>query len=256
MLPRVYGGPLNAMGAYMMAPGARLKVGPRGHLYETMGESNGNGNGQSDEDVKIADKANKDAAKAAAKTDEAHAAKVELDRMRGSLKGWLKYRGINDEVATGKRKARIPAFLAAQSIARDRDYAGEQKLADDLYLLLSRLYPAGSLPAPDVGADSEAAVKLAAIAIDGKPAEMTPTPTGIFPLVLLAVGGVVLFTITSYISNRAEVQKEKERLACIQAGACTDYGFWLKAASVIVVGYFVWEKLGVGERVKGAIKKK
>ena len=244
---KVYGGPLYTMGQdYMMMPGARLEVGPGGRLFETLGAAQA--------ETAIQDKVKAEVAKAMAEPNEAVAAKRELARMKYSLKGWLKYRRMNDEIARGTRKARIPAFLAQATLDRDRDYAGEQKLATDLHLLLSRVYHVAKLPLPDVKANKNAAVQLANIAIAGKLEEATPTPQGILPIVILAVGGVALFTATSYISNRAEVQKEQERLKCIQSGGCTDYGFWLKAASVVVIGYFVWEKLGVGERVKGLIK--
>ncbi|MFQ5937469.1 MAG: hypothetical protein ACE5LB_13785 [Acidiferrobacterales bacterium] len=240
----VYGGPLYEMGTEesIMLPGSRLEVGPKGHLYETLGNENA-----------LKQRANADAQNSMAEPNQKAAAARELARMRRSLKGWLKFRQINDDVAAGKIKARIPTFLAQKTLHRDRDYAGEQKLADDLYLLLSRIYDPKTLPSANVSKDPNAAVKLALIAINDKPPEVK-TATGIWPILILTVGAVFLFTITSYISNRAEVQKEKERTKCIQSGACTDYGFWLKAAGVIVVGYFVWEKLGVGERVKGLIK--
>lgn len=207
------------------------------------------------EDQHIAAKANAEAAKALAEPDGQAAAKRELARMKRSLKSWLRYRRKNDRVARGEIKARVPAYLAARTLQRDRDYAGEQKLADDLYVLLSQLHNPAELPVPDVAADPNAAVKLATIAITGTlGAEASgPQAQGIVPLVIMVAGGVLLLTATSFISNRAEVQKEKERLKCIRDGACTDYGFWLKAASVAVLGYFVWEKTGLGKKVKRKI---
>ncbi len=246
---RIYAAPTYTMGGdFIVMPGARLSVGPGGKLYESMGE---------DEAIKNA--ANAQAAKAAAENDQKAAAKRELAGMKRSLKGWLKYRRLNDEIASGKREARVPAKLAAQTLSRDRDYAGEQKLADDLYLLLSMVRSPKSLPSPDLSKDQNAAVKLARMAITGSPDKeevSSPQPTGILPIIILTVGGVMLFTLTSFISNRAEVQKEKERLKCINDGGCTDFGFWLKVASVTVIGYFVWEKLGVGKRIKSVVKGK
>ena len=75
------------------------------------------------------------------------------------------------------------------------------------------------------------------------------------PLLILGGAGVLLLTITSFIKNRAEVQKEKARLECIKIGACTDTGFWLKTAAIVVLGWFVWDKLGVGKKVMGKIGK-
>lgn len=213
--------------------------------------------GAAGEDQQIAAKANAEAAKALAEPNGRAAARRELARMKRSLKSWLKYRRRNDRVARGEVKARVPAYLAARTLQRDRDYAGEQKLADDLYVLLSQLHDPSQLPVPDVAADPNAAVKLATIAITGTLGAEAPGPQaqGIIPLVILTAGGVLLLTATSFISNRAEVQKEKERLKCIRDGACTDYGFWLKAASVAVLGYFIWEKTGVGKKVKQKIAK-
>lgn len=245
---RIYSSPNYTLGSdYMVTPGARLEVGPRGKLYQTLGEA----------EAAIKAKAGSEATKAAAEPDQKGAAVRELARMKNSLKGWLKYRGFNDEIASGKRPARVPPGLAKKTLMRDRDWAGEQKLADDLYLMLSMSRDPSTLPAPDVTTDPDAAVKLACIALSEPPGSAVPGPqaTGIWPLVLIGtVGVVVLFTITSFISNRAEVQKEKERIKCINDGGCTDYGFWLKTAGVLVVGYFAWEKLGIGDRVKRLVK--
>jgi hypothetical protein len=169
-------------------------------------------------------------------------AEAELAKMKRSLKGWLKYRKLNDEVAAGKVKAEVPQAMAAANLRRNRDWAGEQKLAEDLYMLLSEVYDARLLPQANVQADPNAAVKLATIALTGKLPGKVPTPIeqGILPLIVLSVAGVVLFSMTSWIRNNAEVQKEKERLECIKSGACTDYGFWLKWGAIGIVGVLVF----------------
>lgn len=246
---RIYAGPTYALGDgdYVMLPGADLEVGPGGELYETLGQ---------EEALDIVTKA--DAAKAIAAPNQKAEAIAAIRKMKRSLKGWLEFRKRNDEIAAGTRKSDTPAYLAAASLARDRDWAGEQKLAEDLRMLLSRIYPDATLPAADVRADSNAAVRLAGIALAGAaPARVNaPQATGILPILILTVGAVVLFTMTSSISNRAEVQKEKERLKCIQSGGCTDYGFWLKTAAVVTIGWFLWDKVGVGEKVRGALYKR
>ena len=253
---RIYASPTYALGSdYMMMPGSRLEVGPHGKLYETLGADRrtySKGRLMFGEEEAIATAAHAQAEVAMSDPDERAAAKRELARMKSALTGWLKFRAINDEVASGKRKARIPRSLAAATIQRDRDWAGEQKLADDLYLLLSQVYSVADLPTPSVKADPNAAVKLANIVISGTVSSEAPGPQaqGIWPILILTVGGVLLFTTTSWISNRAEVEKEKERMLCVRSGACTDYGFWLKVASVAVVGWFVWDKVGLRERVE------
>jgi hypothetical protein len=180
-------------------------------------------------------------------------AERELHRMIGSLKGWLKYRGINNEVAAGKRKARIPASIAAKMLVRNRDWQLEQDLASHLYLLLSEIYDPQQLPSPDVSADPDAAAKLARIVIAGKlPDPSGAQPQGIAPLVIipLVIGGVILLGFSTYIKSKADEAKERERLQCIRDGACTDYGFWLKAGAVVFLGWFAWEKMGLKNKVK------
>lgn len=192
------------------------------------------------------------AAEASVTPGEAAKAERELKRMRSSLKGWLKFRLLNDQVAAGKMPSKLPRQVAAQIVTADR--AGEQQLALQLYTLLSEVMDAQRLPNPDLSTDPNAAVKLARIAITGKvPSEAAaPAAQGIFWLwpVVIIVGGV-LFTVMTAIRSRADVQKEKERLKCIQAGACTDYGFWLKISALLVGGWVVWDKLGLREKVQG-----
>lgn len=237
------------MSQYIMLPGARLEVGSKGGLYETLGAAA--------TDAQIKAKGKSEAAAAASSSDPAAAARRQVAKMRRSLKGWLKYRLINDEVAAGRIKAtKMPQNVAAAEALAMRDWAGEQRLADELHELLSQIHDPASLPRPDVMSDPKAAVKLAEIAI-GAPAGTdvsAPEAQGILPLIILTVGGLGLLTITSIISSRADVQKEKEHLECIKSGACTDFGFWLKAASVVVLSWFAWEKLGIGTKIKGVLK--
>jgi hypothetical protein len=171
--------------------------------------------------------------------------------MVSSLKGWLKYRTINNEVAAGKRKARVPAKIAREMLSRNRDWGLEQDLASQLYLLLSEIYDPQALPNPDVSKDPDAAVRLAKIAISGKLPDPTgEQPQGIAPIVIipLVIGGVVLLGFTSYIKTKADEAKERERIQCIRDGACTDHGFWLKAGAVVFLGWFAWEKMGLKKK--------
>ena len=48
-------------------------------------------------------------------------AKVELDRMRGSLTKWLKYRTLNDAVLEGKAPTKKPVAFARSVIEQSRD---------------------------------------------------------------------------------------------------------------------------------------
>ena len=186
-----------------------------------------------------------------------HAESV-LRNMRSSLKGWLKYRRINDEVASGKRKVKVsPAYLAR--ILPPRDYVLEQRLANEIHALLSEVMDAGQLPDPNLNRDPDAAVKLAAIAITGKlPGEaQSPSAQGIiwlWPVVIVV--GLVLMTISSKIKADADLAKEKEHYKCIKSGECTDYGFWLKVGGVALAAWIIWDKFNLRGQVKGLLKGK
>jgi len=197
-------------------------------------------------------------------TSDVQQAATELAKMRRSLAGWLKFRLINDQVLAGTiTKIKKPLPYAQRVVTAHRDMQNEQDLATKLYTLLSQLMPGQTLPNANVAANPDAAVQLAQIALTGSmPA--TPTATsGIFsgsaqhPWLwpVLIVGGLLL-VVTSAIQTSADVAKNQEQTACIEAGACTDYGFWLKAGGILVIGWFAWRELGLGDVVKGFIKKK
>lgn len=183
-------------------------------------------------------------------------AEKRIKKMRRSLKRWLKKRRINDEAAMGKRKAKVPASVLARTLPLARDWALEQRLAVQLHGLLSEFMDAAQLPNPDIAKDPNAAVKLAQIAISGRlPAEaQAPTAQGFVPVLfiwpIIIVVGMVMFTIMSKISSDADLAELKENNRCIESGACTDSGFWLKMAGVAVVGWIAWDKLGVKKAFK------
>jgi hypothetical protein len=184
-------------------------------------------------------------------------AKAALRRMRGALARWLKFRLRNDAVAAGKRRAKVPPKVAKVMLEQNRDWAGEQKLADQIHALLSEVFDPAALPSADLRKNKDAAVELAKIAISGKLPDEAGTPTAagfvwLWPMV--AIAGVVAFTIATYIRTQAEVQMDKEHTECIKMGACTDYGFWLKAAAIGLGGYFLWTRTSLGTKIKGALK--
>lgn len=175
-------------------------------------------------------------------------AKADLERMRRSLVDWLKYRKLNDEIASGKRPGKVPADQFRAELAEKR-FDAEQPLADNLHQLLSEVMDPQQLPSPDVSRDPNAAAKLAAIAVLGRAEGEAPLPTpqggfGIGTIWPLAAIAGVLIVIMHAISSAADVAKEKERLECVKAGACTDSGFWVKAAAVLGIGYVGWRVYG------------
>lgn len=181
-------------------------------------------------------------------------AKVELQRMKRSLAGWLKYRRLNDAVSAGVVPTKKSRAYAREVVAQSRDWNAEQRLAKQLHVLLSESFPNASLPDPDVAKNPQAAVQLATIAIRGPGAEMaSPEPQGMAWLWPVLIVGGLLLAVTTAIKTAADVAKDKEHTACIQAGACTDYGFWLKAGGVAALGFVAWQ-MGLGERVKKVFK--
>jgi hypothetical protein len=194
-------------------------------------------------------------------------AEVALKGMRKGLIGWLKFRKRMDEYVAGKVQAPklyrlpgtkpMPPAVVGYTLRNDR-FAEEQDLANTLHALLVECgADPAALPCANVARDPDAAVKLATIAIKGKtPSEAaSPSAQGIVWFVLLIPIAGVVIVLSQLIKSKADVVKEKERLRCIQAGACTDSGFWMKIAAVSVVGWLAWDKLGLREKVD-AIKKK
>lgn len=187
-------------------------------------------------------------------TTQVQQAAAELARMRRSLTSWLKYRTINDQVLAGAARVRKPLPYAQRVVASRRDLAIEQDLATKLAALLGAVMPGQPLPSADLQQNPQGAVQLAQIALAGGTTVSSPTATGgilgsghpwLWPV--LIVGGLLL-TVTTAIKTAADVAKDQEEKACIEAGACTDYGFWLKLGGAVAVGWFVWEKIGVKHR--------
>ena len=227
----------------MVTPGARLDIGPTGTLYESMSGC---------EEACIVSKSNADAQVAAAKPDGAQAAKVELKRMKGSLKGYLAIRKKLTDLMSGARKGKISAEQARATI--DLDPEGEQKLAEDIYNLLSEVHDPATLPLPS----PDTVVALSKIAITGELGQAADKPVaqGFIPILILAGAGVLLLTLTSFISNRAEVQKEKLRIECQKAGECsTTSETVVKIAVVGLIGWFAWEKMGLKQKFGGTARR-
>lgn len=186
-------------------------------------------------------------------------AATELASMRSSLVKWLKFRTLNDRVLDGTiTKIRKPLPYAQRVVASGRDLAAEQDLAMKLSALLTDLLPDAQLPNADLRSNPSGAIQLARIAITGKvPTQASgPQATGVFPSTWLwpaLIVGAVLLTVTTAIKTAADVAKDREEKACIEAGACTDYGFWLKAGGVVALAWFAWRELGLGHHVKSMI---
>lgn len=190
-------------------------------------------------------------------TTQVQRASRELEGMKRSLAAWLSFRKRNDAVLAGA-PSRLPPPLARQAILSSRNMVVEQELSSRLHTLLAELGVKG-LPDPNVHTNPAAAVQLAQLALAGG----APAMGGIFSAAssshpwlwpVLIVGGLLL-AVTTAVKTAADVATERERYACIQAGACTDYGFWLKAGGVSLLAWFAWKELGLGDTVRGLVKK-
>lgn len=182
-------------------------------------------------------------------------AAAELERMKGALRAWLKYRTLNDAVLAGQIPAGKSPELAqrAVAVARQQNAAVDARLAQQLSALLAATMPNARLPSPDAPG---AAVALAKIALGEQPAALAgPFGLSTGGITALAIVAGVLLMVTTAIKSNADLAAEKERLACIQAGACTDSGFWLKWAAIVGVGWFAWTHLGLRDATKGVLKK-
>lgn len=188
-------------------------------------------------------------------TEVSHA-KRELDGMKRSLRSWLRYRQLNDQVLAGHAPAgRKLAPDAKLLVASARSPELEQKMATQLHTLLLEVMPGARLPNPDVRANPSAAVQLAKIALGEHVVASGMGGLMAVPIVPLAIVVGVLLAITTAIKSQADLAAERERIACIKAGACTDYGFWLKTAAIVGLGWFAWTKMGLRERVERMTKK-
>lgn len=193
-------------------------------------------------------------------------AEVALKSMQRSLKSWLKDRQIMDQYVAGKRSAPklfrnpgskpLPPSVVAATLRSER-YADEQDLAETLYALLTECgMDPSSLPGPDVARDPDAAAKLAVIAIKGKPAAdvASAQAQGIVWFVLLIPVAAVVMVISHAITSKADIAKQKERLRCIESGACTDSGFWLKMGAIAVTAWLAWDKFGLRKAIQKRTK--
>ena len=194
-------------------------------------------------------------------TNDLRTAAAELARMRRSLSSWLHVRALNDQVLAGTiSKIRKPLSYAQRVVAGHRDMAAEQDLATKLAILLGEIMPDAQLPNADLTANPNGAVQLAMVAITGQvPVQATsPQSAGAIALPWLwpaLIVGAVLLTVTTAIKTQADVAKDAEEKACIEAGACTDYGFWLKAGGIAAAAWVAWQ-MGVGEHVKSALRRR
>jgi len=180
-------------------------------------------------------------------TPQVQEAAAELARMRRSLAAWLRFRQINDQVMEGTHPVRKPLAYAQRVVVASRDMATEQDLATKLSALLGQVMPGQPLPQADLSMNPSGAVDLAKIALAVGSVVSSPTATGgilgagghpwLWPV--LIVGGLLL-TVTTAIKTAADVAKDREEKACIEAGACTDYGFWLKAGGVAALALLAW----------------
>ena len=172
-----------------------------------------------------------------------------IKAMQRTLKRWLRFRKANDDAALGHKKAKVPMGVAAQRVTSMRDWALEKNIAKNLYAMLSEFMDPSALPDPR---QPGAAVKLAEIVVAGKlPEDVGPQATGLiwlWPVAIIAGSGAYAYSMK--VQSDAEAAMHKEEIECRELGACTDYGFWLKLASVAFLGWFAWEKLGVKQKVK------
>lgn len=166
----------------------------------------------------------------------------EIERMRKSLVGWLRVRGILAAAAEGKVQG-ANAERAARALSR---YTPTEKaLGKELYRLMREVDSEVNLP--------EDPVELAKLALSNTSKEAKVTATGIWPL-LIVVGGVVLL-VASVVNRLSEKAEEERYLECVEAGACPPPTNWGKVVfwGVLAAGvWFAWTRTNVFNRFKKA----
>lgn len=179
-------------------------------------------------------------------------AKREVEKMKSSLRSWLAYRERLDAAADGSTPGKFPPETVRAIVAAYRDSSVELNMARELHALLSQVVDPSTLPSPT---SEDAAVKFARLVVNGSLESSVPTPQaqGIWPLVILA--GAIVLTLVVAVRSWADVAKEREHYACIRAGACTDYGAWLKWGVIFGVGYVVWTQTDLKNQISGIFGK-
>jgi hypothetical protein len=183
-------------------------------------------------------------------TTDVRKAAVELRLMKRSLAKWMRYRAINTTRGT-------PVVRTA-----------EQNLATKLSVLLGTMFPTATLPSANLTTNPQGAVQLANIALTGSvpiapttsttPAAMSglvPAATHPWLWPVLIVGGLLVVIVIS-ITSAANLASQQEQDACIESGACTDYGTWLKWGGIAMIAYVAWNQFGVGDAVRKFVTKR
>lgn len=158
-------------------------------------------------------------------------AQKKLNQMKSSLARWLSLRN----------KVTLTAGSTKYQAQR---LAGEQILADKIVELLGEAgFSASQIPASNVSQDPDAAVKLAQVVLTG--AVPVPTATGGLGVWMIVLPiAAVAYIVSTYIQSQADLQAQQEQINCVESGACTDSGFWLKAGAIAFIGWLLWDKLG------------
>lgn len=164
--------------------------------------------------------------------------RVELNKMKRSLKQWLKFRDMNSAAGL------TPAEAAERTQI-------ERTLSAKMQALLFEVY--GS----NVRLPSDAP-SLAKLIISGTaPQPSGPQAQGIMPL-LIVVGAVALVLMAA-VNSYADYAKEKERYECIAkygAWQCDTSGQLMKWGVIVGIGYLAWTKLGLGGLVMRLARKR
>lgn len=144
----------------------------------------------------------------------------ELARMRASLTAWLRYRMQVDAVAAKPGPGQASAQAQQQSRAQH-----DAILAGKIRTLLAELVPAATLPT----AGYDQVLPLAKVALTG---DVIGWPT--------TVASNLLAVVVQSVTQSADRARELEHAACVRAGACPDYGFWVRAAALVGLGYLAY----------------
>jgi hypothetical protein len=157
--------------------------------------------------------------------------RAELNRMKRSLKGWLRFRDLNTAAGLTPTEAAERGQI-------------ETTLAAKMKALLMQVYGDGVLLPND-------APSLARLILSGQaPAASAPQATGILPM--LVIVGAIALVLMSGISSWADYAKEKERYECIEkygAWQCDTTGQLWKWGLIAGGAWLAWTKFGLRDLV-------
>lgn len=154
--------------------------------------------------------------------------KMELSRMKRSLRDWLKFRTMNSAAGLSAAEASERAQVESQLLAK-------------MKALLYDVHGSGVILPDDAPA-------VATMIIYDQVPVGSPQAQGILPFVIVV--GAIALVLMMGISSYADYARDREKYECIEkygAWQCDTSGQLWKWGVIAGIGYLAWTKFGVRE---------